>query len=115
MKIFEIKNIIETILDQNKANNIISIDLKKKSYIADYMIIASGTSSRHLQSLSEILVSDLKKFGVYGCRIEGKESNDWKLVDAIDVIVHIFHPEKRVFYDLEKMWSEPIPKEKASI
>ena len=115
MKITEIKNQIETILDNNKAKNIVSIDLKKKSYIADYMIIASGTSSRHLQSLSENLVSELKKIGVINCRIEGRESNDWKLVDAIDIIIHIFHPEKREFYDLEKMWSEPIPKEKALI
>ena len=115
MEISEIKNKIKIILDNNKAKNIISIDLKKKSYIADYMIIASGTSSRHLQSLSENLVSELKKIGVTGCRIEGKESNDWKLVDAIDIIVHLFHPEKREFYDLEKMWSEPIPKEKALI
>ena len=79
------------------------------------MIIASGTSSRHLQSLSENLVSELKKIGVVNCRIEGRESADWKLVDVIDVIVHIFNPEKREFYDLEKMWSETIPKEKASI
>ena len=79
------------------------------------MIIASGTSSRHLQSLSEMLVVELKKHGVENCRIEGKDSNDWKLVDAIDVIVHIFHPDKREFYDLEKMWSEEIPKEKAMI
>jgi ribosome-associated protein len=115
MTVSEIKKQIEIILDNNKAKNIISIDLKKKSYIADYMIIASGTSSRHLQSLSENLVSELKKIGVNNCRIEGRESNDWKLVDVIDVIVHIFNPEKREFYDLEKMWSEPIPKEKASI
>jgi ribosome-associated protein len=115
MKVVEIKKIIEKILDQNKANNIISINLKKKSYIADYMIIASGTSSRHLQSLSEIVVYELKKIGLANCRIEGRESSDWKLVDAIDVIVHIFHPEKRQFYDLEKMWSEPLPKEKAMI
>ena len=115
MKIAEIKNQIETILDNNKAKDIVSIDLKKKSYIADYMIIASGTSSRHLQSLSENLVSELKKIGINNCRIEGRDSSDWKLVDTIDIIVHIFHPEKREFYDLEKMWSEPIPKEKASI
>ena len=115
MTVSEIKKQIEIILDNNKAKNIISIDLKKKSYIADYMIIASGTSSRHLQSLSENLVSELKKIGISNCRIEGKESSDWKLVDAIDIIVHIFNPEKREFYDLEKMWSEPIPKEKASI
>ena len=115
MQITEIKRSIEKILDSNKAQSIISIDLKNKSYIADYMIIASGTSSRHLQSLSEILVNELKMLGINDCRIEGKDSNDWKLVDAQDVIVHIFHPEKREFYDLEKMWSEEIPKEKALI
>ena len=115
MDIPEIKDQIETILDNNKAKNIVSIDLRKKSYIADYMVIASGTSSRHLQSLSENLISELKKIGVYNCRMEGRDSSDWKLVDAIDIIIHIFHPEKREFYDLEKMWSEPIPKEKLSI
>ena len=115
MVIADIKNIIEKILDSNKAQNITSINLKNKSYIADYMIVASGTSSRHLQSLSEILVTELKKLGLENCRIEGKDSSDWKLVDAHDVIVHIFHPEKRKFYELEKMWSEEIPKEKAMI
>ena len=115
MEVAEIKKNIEKILDDNKAQNITSINLKNKSYIADYMIIASGTSSRHLQSLSEILVNELKKKGIENCRIEGKDSNDWKLVDAHDVIVHIFHPEKREFYDLEKMWSEEIPKERATL
>ena len=110
-----IKDNIEKILDDNKALNVTCIDLKNKSYIADYMVIASGTSSRHLQALSEILVDQLKKLGINDCRIEGKNSNDWKLVDAHDVIVHIFLPEKREFYDLEKMWSEEIPKEKAMI
>ena len=115
MKVSDIKKKIEIILDNNKAKNIVSIDLKKKSYIADYMIIASGTSSRHLQSLSVNLVSELKKIGIKNCRIEGRESADWKLVDAIDIIVHIFNPEKREFYDLEKMWSEPMLKEKVLI
>jgi len=115
MDVIEIKNNIEKILDNNKAQNITTIDLKNKSYIADYMIIASGTSSRHLQSLSEILITELKKLGLNNCRMEGKDSSDWKLVDAYDVIVHIFHPEKREFYNLEKMWSEEIPKEKAMI
>ena len=115
MKIVEIKNSIEKILDDNKAQNISTINLRNKSYIADYMIIASGTSSRHLQALSEILVTELKKIGLEGCRIEGRSSNDWKLVDAVDVIIHLFNPEKREFYDLEKMWSEPLPKEKLSI
>ncbi len=115
MEITDIKNNIEKILDDNKAKNITCINLKNKSYIADYMIIASGTSSRHLQALSEILVSELKKIGLDNCRIEGRDSSEWKLVDTQDVIVHIFHPEKREFYDLEKMWSEEIPKEKAMI
>ena len=115
MKIIDIKKNIEKILDNNKAANITSINLKNKSYIADYMIIASGTSSRHLQALSEILVIELKKIGLKECRIEGRESNDWKLVDANDIIIHIFHPEKREFYDLEKMWSKEIPKERTMI
>ena len=115
MKIIDIKKNIERILDDNKAKDIKSINLKNKSYIADYMIIASGTSSRHLQALSEILVSEMKKIGLGEFRIEGRESSDWTLVDANDIIVHIFNPEKRQFYDLEKMWSEEIPKEKAAI
>ena len=115
MEIIEVKNQIEIILDNNKAKNIVSIDLKKKSYIADYMIIASGTSSRHLHYLSENLITELKKIGIYNCRMEGRDSSDWKLVDAIDIIIHIFHPEKREFYDLEKMWSESIPKGKITI
>ena len=115
MRVSEIKENIEKILDNNKAKNITSINLKNKSYIADYMIIASGTSSRHLQSLSEILVYELKKIGLENCRIEGKDSVDWKLVDTQDIIINIFHPEKREFYDLEKMWSEEIPKEKEMI
>ena len=115
MKIIDIKKNIEKILDNNKATNITAINLKNKSYIADYMIIASGTSSRHLQALAEILVTELKKIGLKECHIEGRESNDWKLVDANDIIIHIFHPEKREFYDLEKMWSEEIPKEKAIV
>ena len=115
MEVKKIKKLIENTLNKNKANNIVAIDLKRKSYIADYMIVASGTSSRHLQSLSENILSELKKYGIYDCRIEGYESNDWKLVDAMNVIVHLFHPEKRAFYDLEKMWSEDLPKEKALI
>ena len=108
------KNIIET-LDKNKAQDIVSIDLKDKSSMADYMIIASGTSSRHIQALSEQVLEKLKNNGIKDSKIEGKDSSEWKLVDGIDLIIHIFHPEKRKFYELEKIWSELIPKEKLII
>ena len=108
------KDIIN-LLDSNKALDIVSIDLDGKSSIADQMIIASGTSSRHIQALSEQVYEFLKKNGVHNCKIEGTESNDWKLVDGIDLIIHIFNPEKRKFYELEKIWSEMIPKEKVII
>ena len=113
--ILDLKQIIIKTLDINKALDIVSIDLQDKSSMADYMIIASGTSSRHIQSLSEQVLEKLKNNGVKNSKIEGKESNEWKLVDGIDLIVHIFHPEKRKFYELEKMWSELIPKEKLII
>jgi ribosome-associated protein len=114
-EINKLKNEIENILNDNKALEVKSVDLKGKSSIADFMIIASGNSSRHIQALSEILLEKLKQKGVNNCRIEGRESNEWKLIDAIDIIIHIFHPEKRKFYDLEKMWSELIPKERLII
>ena len=114
-KISSLKKIIINTLDSNKALDIISIDLANKSSMADYMIIASGTSSRHLQSLSEQVLEQFKKNGVLNSKIEGKDSNDWKLIDGIDLIVHIFNPEKRKFYELEKIWSELIPKEKIMI
>ena len=110
-----LKDIIIKTLDLNKAHDIVSIDLKDKSSIADYMIIASGASSRHIQSLSEQVLEKFKDNGLKNSKIEGKESNEWKLVDGIDLIVHIFHPEKRKFYELEKIWSELIPKEKVII
>ena len=114
-KINQLKNEIENILNDNKAIEVKSINLKDKTSIADFMIIASGSSSRHIQALSEILIDKLKKRGIHNCRLEGRESNDWKLIDAIDIIIHIFHPEKRKFYDLERMWSELIPKERLTI
>jgi ribosome-associated protein len=114
-KISDLKSIVVNTLDFNKAQDIVTIDLKDKSSMADYMIIASGTSSRHIQSLSEQVLEKLKNNGVKNSKIEGKESSEWKLVDGIDLIVHIFHPEKRKFYELEKIWSELIPKEKVII
>ena len=114
-KISNLKQIIIKTLDSNKAQDIISINLKDKSSMADFMIIASGTSSRHIQSLSEQVLKKLQDYGVKESKIEGQDSNEWKLVDGIDLIVHIFHPEKRKFYEIEKMWSEFIPKEKLII
>tara|TARA_B100001540_G_C15673171_1_gene581167 strand:- start:82 stop:432 length:351 start_codon:yes stop_codon:yes gene_type:complete len=114
-KISNLKESIVKTLDLNKALDIVSIDLKDKSSIAEYMIIASGTSSRHIQSLSEQVLEELKDNGLKDSKIEGKDSNEWKLVDGIDLIIHIFHPEKRKFYELEKIWSELIPKEKVMI
>jgi len=114
-KINQLKNEIENILSDNKAIEIRSINLKDKTSIADFMIVASGNSSRHIQALSEILLDALKKKGINNCRLEGRDSDDWKLIDAIDIIIHIFHPEKRKFYNLERMWSELIPKERLTI
>ena len=118
MQLKEIKKLkkeIEDFLSENKAMEIKSINLKDKTTIADYMIIASGNSSRHIQALSETLIDQLKKKGINNCNLEGRNSDDWKLIDAIDIIVHIFHPEKRKFYDLERMWSELIPKERLTL
>ncbi len=114
-EINQLKKEIENILSDNKAVKITSINLKGKTSIADFMIIASGNSSRHIQALSETLIDQLKKKGINNCNLEGRNSDDWKLIDAIDIIIHIFHPEKRKFYDLERMWSELIPKERLTI
>ena len=114
-EINQLKREIENILSDNKALEIKSVNLKNKTSIADFMIIASGNSSKHIQALSEILIDKLKKKGIDNCRLEGRDSSDWKLIDAIDIIIHIFHPEKRKFYNLEGMWSELIPKERVTL
>ena len=114
-EINQLKEEIENILNDNKAIEVKSINLKGKTSIADFMIIASGNSSKHIQALSEILINELKKKGINNCHLEGRNSSDWKLIDAIDIIVHIFHPEKRKFYDLERMWSELIPTERLTL
>ena len=114
-KISNLKKKIINTLDSNKALDIVTIDLANKSSIADYMIIASGTSSRHIQALSEQVLKQFKENGIINSKIEGTDSNDWKLIDGIDLIVHIFNPENRKFYELEKMSAELIPKEKVII
>ena len=114
-EIEQLKEKIEKILTDNKATEIVSISLKNKTSIADFMIIANGNSSRHIQALSEIILEMLKKKGIENCQLEGRDSKEWKLIDAKDIIIHIFHPEKRKFYNLERMWSELIPKERLTI
>ena len=114
-KIEDLKIEIENVLTDNKAFEVKSINLKGKTSIAEFMIIASGNSSRHIQALSEILINKLKENGIFNCHLEGKDSNEWKLIDAKDIIIHIFHPEKRKYYNLERMWSELIPKERLTL
>ena len=98
------KKIHKVLLD-NKAKDIINIDLKNKSSIAESMIICSGTSNRHVISLSNYLLEALKKENLKTLNVEGKRNGDWVLVDAGDVIVHLFRNEVREYYALEKMWS----------
>ncbi|HHL22447.1 MAG TPA: ribosome silencing factor [Aliiroseovarius sp.] len=94
-------------LDQDKAEGVVTIALKGKSEMADHMVIASGRSSRQVMALAEKLADRLKHDMGLICRIEGKDQGDWVLIDAGDVIVHIFRPEVRDFYQLEKLWAEP--------
>lgn len=93
-------------LDENKAEDIVCVSLEGKSALCDYMIIASGRSARHVVALAELLGTALQKIG-RGARYEGRENGDWVLCDAGDVIVHLFRPEVRSFYNLEKIWSQP--------
>ena len=97
--------IIHQVLSDNKAKNITKINLEKKSSIADYMIICSGTSNRHVISLSNYLVEALKKENLNTLNVEGIRNGDWVLVDAGDIIIHLFRSEVREYYGLEKMWA----------
>jgi len=92
-------------LDANKAEDTASIDLRGKTTIADHMVVASGRSQRHVGAIAEHLVVALKKHGLRNIRVEGVPHCDWVLIDAGDVIVHVFRPEVREFYNLEKMWA----------
>ena len=96
---------IHKVLSDNKAKNITKINLEKKSSIADFMIICSGTSNRHVISLSNYLVEALKKENLNTLNVEGIRNGDWVLVDAGDIIIHLFKSEVREYYGLEKMWA----------
>ena len=97
---------VKNILEDNSAQDILEIDIRGKSSIADYMIVASGRSNRHVGALADYVLRGLKQAGFKDI---GTEGQDWVLVDAGDVILHIFRPEVRVFYNLEKIWSVPLP------
>jgi ribosome-associated protein len=101
----QLLNLVLKTLDRDKAEDIVAIDLSNKSPMADYMVIASGRSNRHVAAIAEHLSEELKKQGISG-RAEGLPAGDWVLVDAMDVIVHVFRPEVRAFYNLEKMWGD---------
>lgn len=102
-----LKSVISS-LDDNKAEEITSIDLAGKTGIADYMVIANGRSQRQVAALTDYVVKDLKAIGLKGIVVQGLEQADWVLIDAGDVIVHVFRPEVRSFYNLDKMWSTDI-------
>ncbi|WP_442957114.1 ribosome silencing factor [Phreatobacter sp. AB_2022a] len=105
----EVLKIVLDTLEDNKAEEIQTIDLKGKTTIADAMVVSSGRSHRHVGAIADYLVQALKDAGVGQIRVEGVPACDWVLVDAGDVIVHIFRPEVRAFYNLEKMWSAARP------
>jgi ribosome-associated protein len=92
-------------LEDAKAEDSVTIDLSGKTSIGDYMVVTSGRSQRHVGAVADHLVKDLKAAGVHGVRVEGLRQSDWVLIDAGDVIVHVFRPEVRIFYNLEKMWA----------
>ena len=98
---------ILTSLEDDKAEEIVKIDLRGKSEIADWMVIASGRSSRQVAAIAEHLVDTLKQTYGRQSKVEGKDAGDWVLIDTSDVIVHVFRPEVREFYQLEKMWLSP--------
>ena len=100
-----LKNLIEESLDDDKAEDIVTINLAGKSSFADYMIVASGRSTRHVSTIADRLAGHLKENKHAILSIEGKETGDWVLVDCGDIIVHLFKPEIREIYQLEKMWS----------
>ena len=92
-------------MEDDKSEDVVSIDLRGKTSIADFMVIASGRSQRHVGAIAEHLLEALKAAGIKQVRVEGQPACDWVLIDANDVIVHVFQPEVRAFYNIEKMWS----------
>ena len=94
-------------VEDSKAEDIVTINIAGKSALGDYMVVVSGRSSRHVLAITDHLISDLKDEGFGNARVEGQDGGDWVLIDAGDIIVHVFRPEIRSFYNIEKMWAAP--------
>ena len=103
-------DVIEASLDDDKAQDVLVIDLHGKTDFADFMVIASGTSQRMVATMARHIQEKLKPLGIVGVSPEGAGQNDWLLIDGGDVIVHLFRPEVRAFYDLEKIWGDSLPR-----
>jgi ribosome-associated protein len=103
----DVLNAITSCLDDAKAENMVTINIQGKSALGDYMVVASGRSHRHVAAMSEQLLRDLKNHGYGPVKVEGQQAADWVLIDTGDVIVHLFRPEVREFYGIEKMWMVP--------
>lgn len=110
----KLRDLVEDTLNDDKAEELVSIDLAGKTSFADFMIIANGRSSRQVGAMADHLRTRIKEEGFGSVRIEGKTNGDWILVDAGDVIIHLFRPEVRDFYNLEKIWSPDFPMEMTS-
>ena len=112
----QLAEIVVASLDDSKAEDIVTIDIRAKSSLADMMVVASGRSHRHVGAIADRLIDDLEQKGLRNLRVEGLPHCDWVLIDAGDVLVHVFRPEVRGFYNLEKMWSaEPAPTRPAKV
>ena len=114
-RITAVEDLILGRLDDDKAQDVVFIDLKGKSPVADGLIVASGRSQRHVGAMADHLLRALKEAGYGKCRVEGMPAADWVLIDAGDVIVHLFRPEVRSFYNIEKIWSVEPPANRAAI
>ncbi len=110
-----LESLIMSRLDDDKAQDIVHIDLKDKSSVADSLIVASGRSHRHVGAMADHLLRALKDAGYGKARVEGLPACDWVLIDAVDVLIHIFRPEVRGFYNLEKMWGASRPHEQRAV
>ena len=112
MQLDELKNLVITAIEDMKGENVVSLDVRDKSNVTDLMIVATGTSNRHVSSIANNVVVEAKKAGVPPLGVEGEAQGDWVLVDLGDIVVHVMQPQVREFYDLERLWSVTDSKKK---